>query len=284
METLHFYYSLAISILFLIIGTFGNIISIVIFNNMKFNKHHVSRYLSCNCIISILIIIFMVPVIFPSILQFHETVCDLFTVVTPLLPNIHAWIAALCSFDRFISILFSNQFKFKSTLKFQMNIIFFITVLNFLVILPFIKNTNNKAALNETSNSNLNKCSSIEHLNNIYFDFDFYFMTILMPFLCIINSTIGIIYKMHRLGKKLASVSGYEIQIGKSLIVSDLLLIVFRMPVLVFWFVKSGEIFSFLFTLILTLSYTYYAFMFVLFLISNKIYLDLFLFHLRCKF
>ena len=89
---------------------------------------------------------------------------------------------------------------------------------------------------------------------------------------------------MHRLGKKLASVSGYEIQIGKSLIVSDLLLIVFRMPVLVFWFVKSGEIFSFLFTLILTLSYTYYAFMFVLFLISNKIYLDLFLFHLRCKF
>ena len=141
MDAYQFYFLIGCSILFFLIGCFGNIISIVIFNNKDFKTQPTTTYIIASNIVNIITMVYLPYIILPELWTdlYSETIsCQLFDGIMTTLVEIQSWIYTLCSFDRCITAVYPHKFLFKNKKNFQSLIILILSVIILVLISVFI--------------------------------------------------------------------------------------------------------------------------------------------------
>jgi hypothetical protein len=290
MESSQFYSSIIISIVLYISGGFGNTISIIIFTNKEFIKQPSTVYLIGTFSANIIHIILVPAMMLISLWQLNVVNCKIFFGSVVILSELEAWLLTMCSVDRLITVMLPHKFLFKNTSKFQLRAIGLMFIIILVLITPFMFHYNT-----DINTQNKTLCS-FPHETDLLWAF-FYFKTqfllfrAVLPFSIMIISSIVTVWKIVKNKNRLNMVRNHnnkkEIQLAKSLVAMDLFFIAFRLPLI---FYVSGNrndvdriIFSFEYSLIMAVGSLNNAFLFLVFIIFNKVYRDLFFKYMRCK-
>jgi hypothetical protein len=288
MEKAQLYFSIIISGLFFIIGLFGNVISIIIFDNKEFKTQPITVYLKCTCFMNIITIMYLPIMIMPTIWTINENTCKIMGGLMIFIIEVQAWIVALCSFDRLITVLVPYRFLFKNKLKFQLGSIATMIIILFILIIPFIFSYNLVIdAKNETICSFPIDQESIWVMN--YFKVQFFLFRAALPFTIMFISSIVIVWKMCTNKSKLIRNTNHkrEIQLAKSLVVMDFFFITLRLPVVFTVLLKTNDdyriMYNYVYSIFTSISTMNNVFLFILFIVCNKLYHDLFFKYMGCK-
>ena len=129
-ETVRYYLSIAGCAFSLPIGFFGNIISIIIFNNKVFKKQSGTLYFKLDCIINIIILLQLPHQLMLTFWINLQDLCRLSFGIMLVTSEVQAWMSVLCSVDRLIGALTPYKFNFRKNGKFQFRLISIIGFFN----------------------------------------------------------------------------------------------------------------------------------------------------------
>ncbi len=272
-----------ISVVFLIIGGFGNTISIIIFNNKEFKTEPTTTYLMCSCVFNIITIIYLPIMITPSLWVVDTINCKIYGGLVVWIVEVQAWIVALCSFDRLITVLYPHKFMFKNKLRFQLGSIITIVIVILVLICPFMYFYNAELNVrNQTVCSFPNEPTWIL----VYFKFQLILFRTLLPFAIMIISSVTIVYKLCKMKAKFYrnSVFKREIQLAKSLVAMDIFFIIFRLPTMFYVIFNNNDnrlVYSFIYSIFVSLGTINNVFIFIIFIEFNKVYRDIFIKYMK---
>ena len=276
MEMLEFYFTVLTCVIFIVIGCYGNILSIVIFSNKEFKKQPTVSYLIISNIINMATILYLPVAVFPEIWTFNTITCKILYGLLLILGELQSWVFAVCSVDRCITVLNSFKYQFKNKLTFQL--IFILTIILILIalclpIVYFYEKT--------TISFNQSLCSFSDDNSWIYTynKYQFILFRTLIPFMLTITASIMTILKLNS-SKRRANVVEMvkEFEFAKSLIIMDILFVIFRLPTFIYVIINNdiSLIYNFFYTLFVLLAAIHYVFVFLIFIVFNKIYRRLF--------
>ena len=123
MDTTRIYFIVSVSVLYYTIGGFGNIISIIILKNKYFKNQPNITYLIGTCIMNIATIFYLPIMCFEPMWNINDFTCRLHGGMITLISEIQAWVMALGSFDRLITVTKPHRFLYKNKFSFQLTII-----------------------------------------------------------------------------------------------------------------------------------------------------------------
>jgi DMSO/TMAO reductase YedYZ heme-binding membrane subunit len=122
-----------------------------------------------------------------------------------------------------------------------------------------------------------------------YFQYQFIFLRIIIPFIITIIVSFLTIYKLcaskRKMGKSEWKNMRREVQYSRALIIMDILFIIFRLPTLVNMFGNNNEtfIFAFIYSAFAMLGAVHKVFLFFIFIVFNRIYRKLFKQSMCCR-
>ena len=218
-------------IMFIIIGLFGNIVSITIFLNKEFKKQPTTFYLISSTFLNIISLLYL-PVMVFSVLWTTSTIsCKLLGGFLLLLTETQSWIYVLCSFDRFITTAFSTKFSFKNKNSFQIKVIISCPMILLGLCIPAVY-WYEKIEV-KSSNETYNVCTSSREYSwaVVYFQYQFTLFRVIIPFFLTICTSIGTIQSLcaskRRVGVTEWQNMKKEVQFAKSMLIMDFLFIFF---------------------------------------------------------
>jgi hypothetical protein len=270
------------SALFVIVGAFGNIISFIIFNNKLLKNQLSTNYIKGSIVMNMITIFYLPIILFSPIWILNSATCKIYNGVLVLIIQIQAWVTALSSIDRMVSVLKPHSCLFKNKLIFQLFAMILSALILFILLLPQfiyydigIKNS-------------IIVCMYKEEWARDYLRVEFALFRAIIPFILMIISSITITIKMSRAKANLTlSVDRKrEKNLFKSLIASDIFFILFRLPYLIYILTNQDEsgIFSFLYAILTAIGTSNNVFIFIIFILFNKLYKQLFIKYMRrCK-
>ena len=281
-ENNHFIFIIATSGLFITIGIFGNVISIIIFNSKDLKKESNSVYIIASCFMNIATIIYLPVMYLSTIWIISDINCVMFLGTFGLLVKIQGWIVAIGSFDRLITTLKPHSFLWKNKLKFQILAILSIFLMILLIGFPdvyFLKAV--------ASSSNFSMCSYPTSIDSMwilfYYKIEYLLIRVSFPFLTMLISSVIITWKMCKIKIRRATSPNLNLKkerrLFASLIALDIFFIVFRIPMLFYIFTcNESETFltSFVYAFFMSIGLLSNVFYFSVLLFSNKIYRRLF--------
>ena len=279
MEPVKFYTIIVICFIFFVIGCFGNIISIVIFHKKEFKSLPTTTYIIASNVVNIITVVYLPFIILPQLWTdlYPETIsCQLFGFILILLVQIQSWIYTLCSLARCITTLTPHKYLFKNKYKFQLAIISICSITLFILSTPVIYFFKKQESMNQTS------CEIEDIQTFFYFKYEFPLFRIVLPFIATIIASILTIYKLIvskiRLGVRDWNNMKREYHLARSLIIMDLLFVVFRIPTFINISVQDNMLFLYtlLFSIFTLSGALHNVFSFLIFIILNRNYRDLF--------
>ena len=107
----------------MLLGTFSNLVSLIVLTRPKLRKSSTFFYLSCLCIIDLTLLYtfcfnFIFYYQFDIDLQLkHVIICKLYSFLIYFLPQLSAWTCAAVSLDRVIGVIFSVRGKYAAAAK-----------------------------------------------------------------------------------------------------------------------------------------------------------------------
>jgi hypothetical protein len=233
MDSLQLIITIILSVVFLIIGLFGNLISLFIYNNKEFKNHSATIYFKFICILNIIIVLIISPYgMAPIIFDLNIINCKINTVLIVIFPEIKSWVLAICSLDRFISFIAPSKLLLKNNFKFQVSLLAFVIIFFGILTFPY------GYYMNISENENETVCSvpQDKELTWVfeYFKIEYFFFRTIFPFTIIIITSIIIGWRMYRRKALLSQNPNRkrEEQFIKSLIAMDLSFIIFRLPLI----------------------------------------------------
>ena len=249
MDLIQLKFTIIVSILFIMIGISGNVISIVIFSNKEFKNISTTQYFKCICILNILMIMYIPYGVAPISIDLTNISCKIHETLIVLFPEIKSWVLAFCSLDRLVSVLSPHKFQFKNKLKFQLSAIFSIGIIVAVMTIPY-------GYFITVENIGNNQTICLQPIEpkwvKIYFKVQFFFLRTIIPFSIMIISSAIIGYKMHKKRRMLLVRRLRENHLLKSLIAMDIFFIVSRIPLILYLLVISkgdyGGVFNFNFS------------------------------------
>ena len=267
-----------ITVVYYIFGGFGNIISIVIFNNKTFKKQPETVYLISACVMNLIAILYTPVMFLAPIWIINNFNCIFYTGLFTLIIEIQAWITAMGSFDRMISTLWPHKYSFKKKFIFQLSamelVVFFIFIVNMPELFYF----------KEVTVGNISTCSfpiEPEIWITIYFKIQYILVRAVIPFFIMLISSFLITYKIFKMKYRFFRNSHRqrEKQLLVSLIALDIFFIAFRLPMLVYLYTSDTglSINRFAYSIYLAIGLISNVFIFVILIIINKVYRNLFL-------
>ena len=271
-----------ITVLFLAIGGFGNIISIFIFNSKKFKKLPAKFYLNAACILSLVTILYMPIMLLANIWVLNSVTCKVYQGIFGLIIRLQAWIVAFGSIDRLISIFKPNKYNIKNGFYFHVCVVVAISILMIIFVCPILYFSNSVTKGNVTFCSFVNEPLWIWN----YYKIEYLFIRVVLPFLFMLTSSLIITLKMCKSKKKLTGKLRREKQLFISLIAFDLFFILFRMPMVIYSFINpiSNTFFvSLTYAILLSTGLMCNVFNFLIFLLFNKTYRDVFISIISCR-
>ena len=259
-------------------GGFGNIISIIIFNNRYFQKQKTIVYIQTSFLLSILIIIYA-PIMYLSPLWNVSSInCKIYIGILAIINQIKVWIHAISSLDRLISFLEPQKFLFKNRLKYQSLFMFSISLVLILLSLPDSFYFTSVSVKNETI------CSyPIEpdlRWISIYSVTEYFLFRTMLPFLIMFISSCILSWKIYQNKNQIFSLveRKREVNLFKTLIINDLYILIFQIPAFIQMFQSSSANYfdTLEYSIFFTISLISNVFLFLVFIICNKIYKKLF--------
>ena len=227
MDPMQLKFTIIVSIIFMLIGIFGNLISILIFSNKVFKNISTIVYFKCICILNIIMMVYLPYGVAPIITDLTNVTCKIYEVLNAFFPGIKSWVLAFCSLDRLIFVLSPHKFQFKNKLKFQLSAIFVISTVVAVITVPYgyfftIAKT--------TDNQSVCLASLDAKWVQLYFKVEISFFRTMIPFSIMIISSVMIGYKMFKKRRMLLVHRQRENHLLVSLIAMDAFFIVFRIP------------------------------------------------------
>ena len=293
---------IATTVLFYIIGIFGNVISLIIFNNKLFKSQPSTGYIQSFFVINIITILY-IPIMFLTPIWIINTfTCKVFVGLFLLIIEIQAWVTAISSIDRLVTVLKPKQFLKKNNFKFQILIILIALLFVCLLLIP------NGIFYDAVTHNNKTVCFYDDEWPVIYFKVQYLLFRVFLPFCLMVMSSVIITLKMCRMKAQLSNnlsrqreVNLFKALIGKLVYFknyyyvsnlkvvfkgSDVFFILFRLPMLFYLLLNSDGA-----NVIISLEYSIYmviglinnALIFVIMIAFNKIYRKLFFEYIRCK-
>ena len=279
MASSEFYIIIGICLVFFAIGCFGNIISIVIFHKKEFKSLPTTTYIIASNVVNIITVVYLPFIILPQLWTdlYPETIsCQLFGFILILLVQIQSWIYTLCSLDRCITTLVPYKYIFKNNLKFQLAIISLILLTLSVLAVPVIYQFREQKFMNNSF------CEIENFWTFIYFKYEFSLLRTVLPFAVTIIASILTIYKLI-ISKLKLGVGDWnhikrEYHFARSLIIMDLLFVVFRIPSTTNITIQENMLFIYtsLYSLLGLLGNLHNVFAFLIFIVFNRIYRNLF--------
>jgi hypothetical protein len=176
-----------------LIGLFINSLSFMIFSRKRFNKTIFSTYMRCFILIQTLNLILPINRFLELNLNLYFSrisnfCCKLRNVFSHLFLANSAWLLAVISFDRYLSVSYPNRYLFRKKVKFQVITCFCVIAFNFSTLSPtwlyYLNETNitNQSMIPSTCVSPSNWLDTLElfqlSINPFFFMILFTFLTI----------------------------------------------------------------------------------------------------------
>jgi hypothetical protein len=279
MESIEFYIVIGFCFLFFVVGCFGHIISMIIFNKKEFKTLPTTTYLMALNIVNTIHLVYLPFMAKPKLWTdlYPETIsCQIFGGFMMIMVQIQSWIYTLRSLDRCITTLQPFKFLFKNKLKFQLamiSIVSFILICLSIPVLHFFE---------KQESENVTTCESKYLWSFIYFKYQFALFRLVLPFIITIFASILTIYKLitskFRLKVRDWDNMKREYDFARSLIIMDLLFVVFRIPSSLNVGIKDNMsfLYTFLYSVFVLLGALHSVFVFWIFIAFNKVYRNLF--------
>ncbi len=86
-----FYFITTVNIIYYIIGSYGNIISLIIFNKNEFKKQPATFYLNASCIMNLVIIFYSTIMFLAPIWQITSATCKSYQWLFGFILRFQAW-------------------------------------------------------------------------------------------------------------------------------------------------------------------------------------------------
>jgi hypothetical protein len=293
-----FYFATISTTLWTIIGSIGNILSIIIFNSKEFNRDSTANYFIFASIMNIIAIFHLPLLMFPSIWLPTTISCMIMIGFKVLITQMHSWIVAFCSLDRVITVMAPQKFLIKNKLKFQIGIIIVVFIVIGVSFIPMVYPY--QTAMSGKISDNQTRCSFLfqQEFNwaIFYYKIQYILFTAVLPFSIMITSSFLIVLTLWKSKNKVCCYNRNssnidfirkiishrrEIQLAKSLVTMDFFFILFKLPMLIYLMIMSHEegsreFYSFTYQLLLFISSTNIVCIFIIFFILNKLYRSLF--------
>jgi hypothetical protein len=237
MDIFQFYLLCGFIIIFILIGCFGNIISIIIFMKKEFITQSTTFYLITSSIINIITVFNLPVLVFPEIWNSSTILCKILGGFTLILFQLQSWVYVLCSLDRCLTTIASGKFLWKNKKLFQTAFVLFCFFIIILISAPPIYFYEKSIVI--SSNVTYSVCSFPNGVTWIfpYLQYQFIFLRIIIPIIITIIASFLTIYKLcaskRKMGKSEWKNMRREIQFSRALIIMDILFIVFRIPSIV---------------------------------------------------
>ena len=254
------------------IGGFGNIVSIIVFSNKKFTKLTTTNFIKVTLIFNILVLLYAPMMYLAPIWIVNSLNCKIYTGILTVITQSKAWIQAIGSVDRVISILRPQKFIFKNKLKFQIPLIVSIFFIVVLVVLP------GSIFYGTITIKNVTVCSFEPGISWVVFysQIQYFLFRTILPSLVMITSSCIVSWKIYKSKTQLLpnAERKREINLFKSLIAFDLFVLIFQIPSIVQIFSSANANFfnTFEYSIFFTVSLISNVFLFVIFIVFNKIY------------
>ncbi|CAF0872970.1 unnamed protein product [Brachionus calyciflorus] len=216
-----------IPVVLLVIGLFGNALSILVFNQKSMKKNSTFIYLGILCYIDILVLLFglgdIILIVFFKLIIRNQSIisCRMHTFLTYLFTHLSSFILASVSVDRAIATNFISFSKFYCTQKTAQRIIIILFFLSFsinvhtLFFLGYEDKDLEGASFNLTLNESNNyydspkyNCASLsgtiyDNFMNIYFLWIDLIVYAILPFLVMLLSSFFILRVIFMSNKRL---------------------------------------------------------------------------------
>jgi hypothetical protein len=125
MDSFQFYLLCSLTIIFIPIGCFGNIISIIIFLKKEFIAQSTTFYLITSVILNIITVFYLPVMVFAEIWNDSTVLCKVLGGFTLILLEIQSWVYVLCSLDRCLTTIAPGKFLWKNKHLIQTAIVLF---------------------------------------------------------------------------------------------------------------------------------------------------------------
>ena len=278
---LDIYIIIIVCSLYLIIGYFVNIITIIIFRQKEFQNQPTSVYFIVASIINLIIITYLPWGLMPEFWTISSITCKIFFGFCLAIGEIHSWILAVCSFDRLLMVMASHKFLFRKKLKFQLGIVIIISIILTVALVPYLYFYNLELTVQNTTLCLLSpKTPSWVW---IYLKVDFVLIRAIVPFSIMIISSVLIFWTVFNSKRKLRTKDASfekEYQMAICLIIVDVLFLFLRLPNSVYSFIYKLEDGSIVYTksflIFIIIANGHCVFEFIIFICCNKIYRNLF--------
>ena len=266
---------------YLIIGYFGNIVTIVIFRQKEFQKQSTSFYFTCACIFNLIIITYFPWALMPDLWTISSIACKLSLKIYIGLNEIQSWIWAICSIDRVFMIMAPHKFLFRKKLKFQLATVIIASIILFVALFPYAYFLNVELTIQNTTMCLLSAES--RSWVWIYGKIDFVLFRAIVPFSIMIISSVFIFWRVlnnKRKFRRYNTSNQKEYQMAICLLLVDVIFLLSRLPNTIYSLIYKQEDGSFIYTdlcLIFSLvGHAHSVFEFIIFIFCNKIYRNLF--------
>ena len=274
----HLYLIIILLVLFIIIGLFGNIISIFIFNYQEFHKQQSVFYLINSCIINIIIILYLPIATLPTIWTISDLACKLLSGIMYILIQTQSFIIAYCSMDRLITLMSPFKCLFKNKIKFQV-----LTTLITILIMTIFVIPMEYFYQRQITIQNLTICGFTNEVtwNLTYLKIELFLLRTMIPFAIMIISSTLILWNIKKYKLKFGSINikqTAEYQLSITLVTMDILFVIFRLPSLIFATSSEDDnfIFSFTYSMFILIGAFHNVFYFLIFIFFNRVYRCLF--------
>jgi hypothetical protein len=289
MDLFQFYLSCGLIIIFILIGCFGNIISIIVFLKKEFITQSTTFYLITSAIVNIVTVFYLPVMIFAEIWNSSTILCKILGGFTLILLELQSWVYVLSSVDRCLTTIAPGKFLWKNKMIFQTATSLMCIFVIILISAPPIYFYEKSIVI--SSNVTYSVCSFPNGVTWIfpYLQYQFIFLRIIIPFIITIIASFLTIYKLcaskRKMGKSEWKNMRREVQYSRALIIMDILFIIFLLPTLVNMFGNKNEtfIFTFIYSAFAMLGAVHNVFLFFIFIVFNRIYRKLFKQSMCCR-
>jgi hypothetical protein len=283
MDLFQFYLSCGLIIIFILIGCFGNIISIIIFLKKEFITQSTTFYLITSAIVNIVTVFYLPVMIFAEIWNSSTILCKILGGFTLILLELQSWVYVLSSVDRCLTTIAPGKFLWKNKHLIQAALVSSCLFIIILLASPVIYFYEKSIVIssNETYNICTGPPGGVTWIFP-YFQYQFIFLRIIIPFIITIIVSFLTIYKLCASKRKMGKIEWKnmrrEVQFSRALIIMDILFIIFRLPTFINTILNNHStfVYSFSYSIFGVLGAVHNVFLFFIFIVFNRIYRKLF--------
>jgi hypothetical protein len=265
---------------YIIIGFYGNVISILIFTNKRFLLQPTTMYLIASRILALIILFYLPIILFPTIWTSNDASCKLFGGIMMIITQFQPWIISFYSVDRLISLVYPFKFLFKNKLRFQLALMLISVFVIFWIIFPIILFYDKL-----TTQQNISVCSLPvqSDLILVYLKYEYMLVKVVLPFFFMISSSVMILWKIIKNKQKwgLTNIKHKrDFQFGISLVACDFIFLILKLPNLIKIIKYENDddriVYDFSYSVYTLIGSLYNVLFFLFFILLNKTYRKLF--------